>query len=191
MPIPQITIPGLSYNVNNVDIGQQYAQGITAAGKSLASAIGNVMGSVDSTTGETREGILSQNQTATDLIEASRKAGLISGDVADSLHGASLGAKQKWWGAISGTLAQKMAEQAATTRQQISEQGATTRQQISEQGATQRSQAQIDLDRQRLLLEKQPISITTTPATPATPTTVPKPPVLTRDQAVKMLQVGQ
>jgi hypothetical protein len=190
MPIPQITIPALSYNVSNADIGTGYAKGITDAGTSLSKAIGNVMGSVDPTTGETREGILSQNQTATDLIEASRQAGLISGDVADSLHGASLGAKQKWWGAISGTLAQR-----------ISEQGALQRQQISEQGATQRAQAQIDLDRQRLLLEKQPISITTNPATPATPTTpsatpttpttVPKPPVLTRDQAVKMLQIGQ
>jgi hypothetical protein len=111
-----ITIPDLQYKVQNVDIGSDYAKGITSAGQSIAGAIKNVMGGdINPQTGEVNQGILQQNQTATDFIHQMGQSGAITPEMADSINQGSLGAKQKWIGLLSTTYAyraQAAAEQA-------------------------------------------------------------------------------
>jgi hypothetical protein len=104
---PKYAQPGfnLTYNVPSIDIGSGYAAGITSAGKSLAGAISGIMGGIDPQTGQIRQGILEQNQTANDLLDQLSKTKdaegnpILSQDAYQSIMGKSLGAKQQMLGA--------------------------------------------------------------------------------------------
>jgi hypothetical protein len=121
-PRYQVTIPGLSYNVPNVDIGSGYASGITSAGKSIAGAISGVMGGINEKTGQYEPGILEQNQTATDMLNTMHASKIMTDDQYNSIAGKSLGAKQSMIGLYAG---QYIADQAAA-RQLALEQGKGT-----------------------------------------------------------------
>jgi hypothetical protein len=118
-----ITIPDLQYKVQNVDIGTGYAAGITAAGKSIAGAIGSVMGGTNPQTGEYQPGMLEQNQTATDMLSTLHTmknpdgTPVISEDTYNSVMGKSLGAKQSMVGLYAGQYIANQAAQRALAAQ--------------------------------------------------------------------------
>jgi hypothetical protein len=94
----------LTYTVKPTDIGTGYATGITAAGKSIAEAIGTVAN------------IGKQNVDANDTLTAMHQTGILSPDEYNAVMGKSLGAKQSMVGLYAG---QWIADQAARREQAL------------------------------------------------------------------------
>jgi hypothetical protein len=181
-----ITMPDLQYRVQNVDIGSGYASGISDAGKSIAGAIQNIMGgSINPQTGEVNQGVLQQNQTATDFIHQMGQSGMIDPKVADSINQGSLGAKQKWIGLLGTAYAYKaqaaaqQAKEVAVAKGTAQAQQPYTLQQIQERGRQEQEAARAGRE-----FENRPIVIQ--PPAPANP-----PPPQPQNPLNKALQKNQ
>jgi hypothetical protein len=87
LPAPSFNIP---FNVAPTNIGQGYAEGITAGGTALAKAIGSVAD------------IGKQNVDANDTLTALHQTGILSPDEYNAVMGKSLGAKQSMVGLYAG-----------------------------------------------------------------------------------------
>jgi len=142
-----------------MDIGSGYAAGIASMGKSLAGAIGSVMGTVNPDTGQAQEGILQQGASAHQMIDILHGAGIIGPDEYATLKTANLGAQQKAIGMYAGMLTARYQNQLEMQKQAAAEQAAMARTQVGEAGATARTQATIaaenERQRQQLELERQ------------------------------------
>jgi hypothetical protein len=101
LPAPSFNIP---FSVAPTDIGSGYAKGITAAGTSLAQAIGTVAD------------IGKQNVDANDTLAALHQTGILSPEEYQAVMGKSLGAKQSMVGLYAG---QWIADQAARRSQAL------------------------------------------------------------------------
>jgi hypothetical protein len=99
LPAPSFNIP---YSVPLTDIGSGYATGITAAGKSLAEAIGSV------------SNIAAQNANINDTLTAMHQTGILKPEEYKAVMNKSLGAKQTMLGLYAGEwMANEAAKRAA------------------------------------------------------------------------------
>lgn len=159
-----VQIPGYSYNVAPTDIGSGYAAGISSAGKSIAGAISGIMGGVDAA-GNVTHGILEQNSTVNDMLGFLKDQGTLSTDAYNNIMGKGLGARQQVVGAMFGQFQTNWQQQLEQRNKlaQIQASGEQQRQTqaLSEAETTKRAQAQIDLERQKLLLDpkNRPLTI--------------------------------
>jgi hypothetical protein len=96
LPAPQFN---LTYAVKPTDIGEDYAKGITAAGTSLAQAIGSVSQTY------------TQNRDADDMLTAMQANKMISPEEYEAVAGKSLGAKQQLLGMYATQYAAGQAQQ--------------------------------------------------------------------------------
>jgi hypothetical protein len=101
LPAPSFN---LTYDVKPTDIGEGYAKGITAAGTSIAQAIGSV------------SDIAKQNLDTNDTLTAMHQTGILKPEEYESVMGKSLGAKQQMLGLYAG---QYLADQAARRAQAL------------------------------------------------------------------------
>jgi hypothetical protein len=102
LPAPQFN---LTYAVKPTDIGEGYAKGITAAGTSLAQAIGSV------------SQVYTQNRNADDMLTAMQANKMITPDEYEAVAGKSLGAKQQLLGMYATEYASQQAQQRALALQ--------------------------------------------------------------------------
>jgi hypothetical protein len=102
LPAPQFN---LTYDVKPTDIGEGYAKGITAAGTSLAQAIGSV------------SQVYTQNRNADDMLTAMQANKMITPDEYEAVAGKSLGAKQQLLGMYATEYAAQQAQQRALAQQ--------------------------------------------------------------------------
>jgi hypothetical protein len=102
LPAPQFN---LTYAVKPTDIGEGYAKGITAAGTSLAQAIGSVSQTY------------TQNRDADDMLTAMQANKMITPDEYNAVAGKSLGAKQQLLGMYATQYAADQAQQRALALQ--------------------------------------------------------------------------
>jgi hypothetical protein len=102
LPAPQFN---LTYAVKPTDIGEGYAKGITAAGTSLAQAIGSVSQTY------------TQNRDADDMLTAMQANKMISPEEYEAVAGKSLGAKQQLLGMYATQYAAQQAQQRALAQQ--------------------------------------------------------------------------
>jgi hypothetical protein len=122
MPVPQQTVGAYQYSTPNVDIGSGYAAGITQAGKSISGAITGLLGGIDEK-GNVTSGILSQNQTANDMLSVMNQmknpdgSKILGDDAYQSLMGKSLGAKQQALGMYQGLFQYNLQQSAEANRQ--------------------------------------------------------------------------
>jgi hypothetical protein len=147
-PLPAPDFGRLAFNVSPMNIGEGYAAGITSAGKSLATAIGSVLGTVNPETGLAQEGILDQKKSSEQQLGMMKDMGLIPNDVYEKMMTSNLGAQQKAIGMYTSKFtsdlaaAREKAEQAAMmSRQQVSESGAMARTQVTQTGEAARAAA--------------------------------------------------
>lgn len=97
----------LTYDVKPMDIGEGYAKGIESAGKSLSDATKGVFD------------VMQRNQSANDMINTMAQAKMIDPDVAKTLLGKSLNAKEQ----MTGMYANQWILDQANKRQLALEQG--------------------------------------------------------------------
>jgi hypothetical protein len=109
LPAPSFN---LTYAVKPENIGEGYAKGITAAGTSLAQAIGSVSQTY------------TQNRDADDMLTAMQANKMISPEEYEAVAGKSLGAKQQLLGMYATQYAADQAQQRALALQKG--QGAVT-----------------------------------------------------------------
>jgi hypothetical protein len=102
LPAPYFNIP---YSVPLTDIGEGYAKGITAAGTSLAQAIGSVSQTY------------TQNRDADDMLTAMQANKMITPEEYEAVAGKSLGAKQQLLGMYATQYAADQAQQRELARQ--------------------------------------------------------------------------
>lgn len=159
-----VQIPGYSYNVAPMDIGSGYAKGIESAGKSISGAISGIMGGIDAQ-GNVTHGVLEQNNTVNDMLGFLKDSGSINDDAYKSAMSKGLGARHEIVGAYFGQFQTNMKAQLEQQNKlaQIGATGEQSRQTqaLSEQGAAERQRQQLELEKQRLLLEQKnkPITI--------------------------------
>jgi hypothetical protein len=102
LPAPKFD---LTYDVKPTDIGSGYATGITAAGKSLAEAIGSVSQTY------------TQNRDADDMLTAMQTNKMITPEEYEAVAGKSLVAKQQLLGMYATQYAAQQAQQRALALQ--------------------------------------------------------------------------
>jgi hypothetical protein len=102
LPAPQFN---LTYDVKPTDIGEGYAKGITAAGTSIAQALGAV------------SQVYTQNRNADDMLTAMQANKMITPDEYEAVAGKSLGAKQQLLGMYATQYASQQAQQRALALQ--------------------------------------------------------------------------
>jgi hypothetical protein len=144
-PLPAPDFGKLAFNVSPTNIGEGYAAGITSAGKSLASAISSVMGSVNPETGLAQEGILDQKKSSEQQLGMMKDMGLIPQPIYEKMMTSNLGAQQK----AIGMYTSKFSNDLLMAREKAEQAAQMSRQQVSESGAMQRTQANIAAEAQR------------------------------------------
>jgi hypothetical protein len=144
-PLPAPDFARLNFNVSPMDIGSGYARGIESAGRSLAGAIGSVLGTVNPETGLAQEGILDQKKSSEQQLGMMKDMGLIPQDVYEKMMTSNLGAQQK----AIGMYTSKFTSDLAAARERANQAAEMSRQQVSESGAMARTQANITAEAQR------------------------------------------
>jgi hypothetical protein len=149
-PLPAPDFGRLAFNVSPMDIGSGYAKGIESAGRSLAGAIGSVLGTVNPETGLAQEGILDQKKSSEQQLGMMKDMGLIPNDVYEKMMTSNLGAQQKAIGMYTSKFTSDLAAAHEMERARLGESGAMARTQYTQQAETQRAAAaqKAEADRQ-------------------------------------------
>lgn len=159
-----VNLPAYTYSVPTTDIGSGYAAGISSAGKSISGAISGIMGGIDSA-GNVTHGVLEQNSTVNDMLGFLKDQGTLTPDAYSNIMGKGLGARQQVVGAMMGQFQTNMKAQVEQGMKlgQISATGdqAMRERAAAEAAANLRAQQQLDLERQKMLLDPnlKPINI--------------------------------
>ncbi|HET9373624.1 MAG TPA: hypothetical protein VFO40_01525 [Chthoniobacterales bacterium] len=120
LPAPSFN---LKYDVPLTDIGKGYAEGITKMGESLAGTISGLLGGIDPKTGEIRQGIFGQNQTANETLQQLTQMKdpqgnpILSEEAYNSIMSKGLGTKQQFMGAYLSQILENQKQQAQQARE--------------------------------------------------------------------------